>query len=150
MKCPRCGAEVEKFRNPVPTVDIIIEVGEKIVLVKRRNPPYGWALPGGFVDYGESLESAARREAFEETGLRVVLGQQLHTYSDPNRDARMHTISTVFLASAEGRPLGGDDALEAALFAPDRLPPLVFDHGNILDDYRKSKQRAGGRADSDR
>ncbi|MFN2366192.1 MAG: NUDIX domain-containing protein [Desulfurivibrionaceae bacterium] len=150
MKCPRCGAEVEKFRNPVPTVDIIIEVGEKIVLVKRRNPPYGWALPGGFVDYGESLESAARREAFEETGLRVMLGQQLHTYSDPNRDARMHTISTVFLATAEGRPLGGDDALEAALFAPDRLPPLVFDHGNILDDYRKSKQRAGGRADSDR
>lgn len=150
MKCPRCGAEVEKFRNPVPTVDIIIEVGEKIVLVKRRNPPHGWALPGGFVDYGESLESAARREALEETGLRVVLGQQLHTYSDPNRDARMHTISTVFVATAEGRPRGGDDALEAALFAPDSLPPLVFDHGNILDDYRKSKQRAGRRADPDR
>ncbi len=150
MKCPRCGAEVEKFRNPVPTVDIIIEVGEKLVLVKRRNPPHGWALPGGFVDYGESLESAARREAFEETGLRVVLGRQLHTYSDPNRDARMHTISTVFLATAEGHPLGGDDALEAALFAPDSLPPLVFDHGNILDDYRKSKQRNGRRADFDR
>jgi ADP-ribose pyrophosphatase YjhB (NUDIX family) len=139
MKCPECGAELEKFRNPVPTVDLIIKVDDKIVLVKRRNPPHGWALPGGFVDYGESLEEAARREAFEETGLRVVLRGQLHTYSDPDRDARRHTISTVFLATAEGRPVGGDDAVEAALFDPADLPALVFDHEKILDDYRKAK-----------
>ncbi|MDF1577716.1 MAG: NUDIX hydrolase [Desulfurivibrionaceae bacterium] len=143
MKCPGCGGELGKLRNPVPTVDLIIEVGAKIVLVNRRNPPHGWALPGGFVDYGETLEDAARREAFEETGLRVVLRGQLHTYSAPNRDSRLHTISTVFLATAEGQPSGGDDALEAALFDPGNLPGLVFDHGRILDDYRKKRQLPG-------
>jgi ADP-ribose pyrophosphatase YjhB (NUDIX family) len=139
MQCPECGKEVKKFRNPVPTVDVIINIGNKIVLVKRRNPPHGWALPGGFVDYGETLEDAAYREALEETGLRVVLRGQLHTYSEPGRDSRMHTISTVFLATAEGVPVGGDDASEAALFDLGRLPELVFDHDKILDDYLKSK-----------
>jgi len=139
MQCPKCGAEVGKFRNPVPTVDVIIEIKGRIVLIKRRNPPYGWALPGGFVDYGETLEDAARREAFEETGLRVSLAGQFHTYSDPKRDPRLHTVSTVFLAKAEGQPVGGDDALEAALFEPGNLPALVFDHEKILDDYCKSR-----------
>jgi ADP-ribose pyrophosphatase YjhB (NUDIX family) len=117
----------------VPTVDAIIEVGDKIVLVERRNPPHGWALPGGFVDYGETLEDAVRREAFEETGLRITLKGQFHTYS------RLHTITTVFLATAEGCPTGGDDALQAAVFDPEDLPSLAFDHRDILNDYYRSK-----------
>ena len=139
MQCPKCGGDLEEFRNPVPTVDAIIEIGEKIVLVQRRNPPLGWALPGGFVDYGETLEDAVRREAFEETGLQIILKGQFHTYSKPDRDPRLHTITTVFLASAEGCPIGGDDALQAAFFGPEDLPALVFDHRDILDDYYKAK-----------
>lgn len=139
MRCPNCGSEIEKFRNPVPTVDVIIEINGGIVLIKRRNPPYGWALPGGFVDYGESLEEAARREAREETGLNIDISGQFHSYSDPGRDPRLHTITTVFLATATGRPAGGDDALEAAVFNRENLPPLAFDHRDILNDYYRSK-----------
>jgi ADP-ribose pyrophosphatase YjhB (NUDIX family) len=142
MNCPHCQAELPVFRNPVPTVDIIIEVGEEIVLIKRKNPPYGWALPGGFVDYGESYEKAAAREALEETGLVVQNLVQFHTYSDPGRDPRQHTASTVFIGQARNRPTAGDDAAEAGLFAEDNLPELVFDHGRILADYfaaRKTK-----------
>jgi 8-oxo-dGTP diphosphatase len=125
-------------RNPLPTVDVIIETApDTVVLVRRRNPPLGWALPGGFVDYGETLEAAAAREALEETGLQVELLRQLHTYSDPSRDPRQHTISTVFTALAEGTPVGGDDAAEARVFALDALPePLAFDHRSILEDWR--------------
>jgi ADP-ribose pyrophosphatase YjhB (NUDIX family) len=132
-----------KYRNPFPTVDIIIEVkdGRKsrgIVLIERRNPPPGWALPGGFVDYGETLEAAAVREAREETSLEVELVGQLGAYSDPSRDPRFHTISTVFLARASGKPRGADDARRAAVFDPrDRSLPLAFDHRRILDDYLK-------------
>lgn len=133
--CPHCGKKSEKFRNPVPTVDVIIETGGGIVLIKRKNPPPGWALPGGFVEYGESLESAALRESFEETGLRVKLVEQFHTYSSPNRDPRRHTISTVFIATAGGIPRGGDDAAEAAVFTGENLPTLAFDHQEIIDDY---------------
>ncbi len=123
-------------RNPFLTVDLIIEAGPGIVLVRRKNPPPGWALVGGFVDYGESLESAAIREAGEETGLDVALLEQFHTYSDPGRDPRHHTVTTVFIATASGIPVGSDDAAEAAVFALDRLPrPLAFDHGNIISDY---------------
>jgi 8-oxo-dGTP diphosphatase len=122
-------------RNPVPTVDIIITLGGGVVLVKRKNPPYGWALPGGFVDYGESLEQAAVREALEETGLHILLVRQFHTYSAPDRDPRQHTVSTVFLATAEGTPVAGDDAAEVAIFKEESLPPLAFDHGRILADY---------------
>ncbi len=105
-------------------------------MVKRRNPPLGWALPGGFVDYGESLESAAVREAREETGLDIELVRQLHTYSAPDRDPRHHTVTTVYLAKAEGNPRGGDDAAEARVFLRGALPdPIVFDHRQILDDY---------------
>jgi 8-oxo-dGTP diphosphatase len=114
---------------------VIIRCGGGIVLVRRKNPPHGWALPGGFVDAGETLETAAAREAEEETGLAVRLARQFHTYSDPARDPRRHTISTVFLADAEGVPRGGDDAAEARVFPPDRLPPLVFDHARIVADY---------------
>ncbi|MBM4320663.1 MAG: NUDIX hydrolase [Deltaproteobacteria bacterium] len=125
------------YRNPVPTVDVIIRCAGGIVLIRRANPPLGWALPGGFVDYGETLEQAARREALEETGLEVTLRRQLHTYSDPARDPRQHTISTVFVADAEGEPRGGDDAAEALVFPLDGLPGgLCFDHARILEDYR--------------
>ena len=135
MQCPRCGYRIACHKNPLPTVDIIIETDDGIVLIERKNTPFGWALPGGFVDYGESLEQAARREAFEETGLQVVLKQQLKTYSDPTRDPRQHTISTVFIAMADGSPCAGDDAAKAAVFARQDLPSLAFDHARILEDY---------------
>lgn len=136
-KCPRCGLETEEYRNPVPTVDIIIEVmGRGIVLIKRKNKPAGWALPGGFVDYGETLEKAAVREAFEETSLKVELEGQFHTYSDPSRDPRQHTISTVFIARADGTPKAADDAAEIGIFTEEQLPEmLMFDHAEILADY---------------
>lgn len=125
-------------RNPIPTVDIIIELENgAIVLIERANPPYGWALPGGFVDYGESLESAAVREAKEETSLDIELIGQFHTYSDPGRDSRQHNISTVFVARASGIPKAASDAREVGIFSSkDSLPiPLAFDHGQILEDY---------------
>ncbi|OQX61335.1 MAG: NUDIX hydrolase [Desulfococcus sp. 4484_241] len=125
-----------KHRNPALTVDIIIEVGQKVVLIERRNPPYGWALPGGFVDYGESLEAAAIREAREETSLDVKLLEQFHAYSDPSRDPRFHTVSVVFLASADGSPKAADDAINTGLFTEKDLPSgLAFDHGRILEHY---------------
>lgn len=134
-RCPSCGAAVAVRRNPYLTVDIIIEVGERIVLIERGVEPRGWALPGGFVDYGETVETAAVREAKEETGLDVELVRQFHVYSDPARDPRQHTATVVFIAKAEGEPKGGDDARRAAIFAKDNVPPLVFDHAGILDDY---------------
>ncbi len=135
MRCPHCGQEIAVYRNPLPTVDIIIENKAGILLVERKNKPFGWALPGGFVDYGESLEQAAVREALEETGLSVTLYRQFHTYSDPGRDQRHHTISTVFLATAQGKPRAGDDARQARYFTEKNLPALVFDHQLILRDY---------------
>ncbi len=132
----------QRYRNPLLTVDIIIELESgAIVLIKRKNPPYGWALPGGFVDYGESLEMAAVREAQEETSLRVALIEQFHTYSDPGRDPRHHTVSTVFIAKARGTPRGADDAEAAQGFSEGQLPePVVFDHQRILDDYFRYKK----------
>jgi ADP-ribose pyrophosphatase YjhB (NUDIX family) len=126
-----------KFRNPLLTVDIIIELPEGgIVLIERKNPPHGWALPGGFVDYGESIEHAAVREAKEETSLDVTLTEQFYTYSDPARDARHHTVSDVFIGTARGIPRGADDARTAGIFHESELPaPLVFDHATIVRDY---------------
>lgn len=122
--------------NPIPTVDVIIEYEGNIVLIKRKNPPEGWALPGGFVDYGETLESAAVREAKEETGLDVELLRQFHTYSDPKRDPRHHTITTVFIARAKGKATAGDNAKEIGIFNKDTLPEqIAFDHRDILNDY---------------
>lgn len=140
LHCPQCQYEIEVYGNPIPTVDIIIELESKgIVLIKRKNPPYGWAIPGGFVDYGESLEEAALREAKEETNLEVQLVKQFHTYSDPLRDPRHHTISTVYIAKAHGTPQPRDDALEAGVFVASNLPePMVFDHRSILGDYFRS------------
>lgn len=135
MNCPNCGHPIQVHNNPVPTVDIIIQINGGIVLIKRRNPPLGWALPGGFVDYGETLEQAAIREAKEETGLTVNLERQFHSYSDPSRDRRLHTITTVFIATADGEPSAGDDAAEAQIFHQDDLPSLAFDHAQILADF---------------
>ena len=142
IRCPQCGAPVEKYRNPVPTVDIIIELeGRGIVLIKRKNPPFGWAIPGGFIDYGESIEEAAVREAKEEVSLDVELVEQLHTYSDPSRDKRRHTITTVYVAKGKGEPRAADDAAEVGIFGEGNLPePLAFDHEKILRDYFKKRR----------
>lgn len=128
------------YKNPVPAVDLIIEIeGQGLVLIERLNPPLGWALPGGFVEVGESLEQAAVREAKEETCLDVELLGQFHTYSDPNRDPRMHCISTVFVARATGTPRAEDDAKSVAIYPKDQLPDvLAFDHRKILEDYLNS------------
>ena len=147
MQCPRCQQEIPAHRNPAPTVDIIIEIDGKIVLIERKNPPPGWALPGGFVDYGESFEQAAAREAREETGLTVTNLKQFHTYSRPDRDARQHTASTVYIAQAKGLPQAGDDAGRAALFTAQDLPPLAFDHAEILADYFVAKKAGRKRPD---
>lgn len=130
------------YKNPVPTVDCIIELsGERVVLIRRKNPPLGWALPGGFVDEGERLDVAAVREVKEETGLDVELVEQFFTYSDPSRDPRRHTLSTVFIGQARGEPQGADDAAEARAFPLDALPrELCFDHGTILADYLTYKR----------
>ncbi len=134
--CPNCGKVVVKYRNPFPTVDIIIELEGGIVLIRRKNPPHGWAIPGGFVDYGESLETAAVREAGEETSLKVELLKQLGAYSDPGRDPRMHTITVVFVAKGIGRPRAQDDAADIGVFLEHTLPDdLAFDHHKILRDY---------------
>ncbi|HNA79238.1 MAG TPA: NUDIX hydrolase [Turneriella sp.] len=130
-----------KYRNPVPTVDIIIETPKGIVLIERRNAPHGWAIPGGFVDYGETLEHAARREAKEETSLDVELKTLLYVYSAPSRDPRQHTISAVYIASAKGTPRAADDAKNLRVFKPAELPAeLAFDHRKILDDYIKFRK----------
>ncbi len=124
-------------RAPRLTVDAVILLpGERIVLVRRKYPPPGWALPGGFVDFGENLDAACIREAREETGLDIALETQLFTYGDPRRDPRGHTVSTVYLARAEGEPVGGDDAAEARAFSESEIPwdELAFDHAEILRD----------------
>jgi 8-oxo-dGTP diphosphatase len=127
----------ENRRNPLPTVDAIIEMPDGgIILIERKNIPYGWALPGGFIDYGESAECAAVREAKEETGLDVRLLEQFYAYSDPQRDPRHHTISTVFIAAADGIPKAADDAKTVRTCRETEIPsPLVFDHPRILRDY---------------
>ena len=127
-------------KTPLLTTDIIIELRDRpdvpIVLIRRKYPPHGWALPGGFVEVGESLENAAVREAEEETALRVTLKILLGCYSDPRRDPRHHTASAVYVAEGEGEPRAQDDAAGVAVFSPEALPsPLVFDHARILRDY---------------
>ncbi|MFC2161838.1 NUDIX domain-containing protein [Acidobacteriota bacterium] len=134
---------MKKFKNPIPTVDIIIEIEMEdsdrksgIVLIKRKNPPHGWALPGGFVDYGESLEEAAKREAKEETSLDIQIISQMFSYSNPKRDPRFHTITTVYIATARGTPEAKDDAVDIGVFSKKEIDfPLAFDHAKILEDY---------------
>lgn len=139
--CPHCGRDVETYRNPLPTVDVIIHVpGRGVVLVERANEPHGWALPGGFVDYGESCEAAALREAREETSLDVTLTGLVGVYSDPLRDPRHHTLSVVYAAAASdiARLKAGDDAAGVRIWPLEDLPSLAFDHARILEDYRRS------------
>ena len=129
-----------EHRNPAPTVDIIIELidrpGRPIVLIERKNEPFGWAIPGGFVDYGESIETAAVREAEEEVSLKVKLIEQFYVYSAPDRDPRQHTLSIVFIATANGNPVAADDAKNLGIFNQYDLPQnLCFDHDRVLEDY---------------
>ena len=150
ITCPNCGHSISRYKNPYPTVDIIIEYSSGIVLVYRKNPPQGWALPGGFVDYGESVEDAAIREAREETSLKVDDLQLLNVYSAPDRDPRFHTITTVFVARGAGDLIARDDAEDVRIFSLEDLPePVVFDHRTILKDYQAwKKMHSGGRAKS--
>jgi len=133
--------------TPSLTVDAIIELTDRpdrpIVLIERRNTPYGWALPGGFVDVGETVEKAAVREAAEETSLEIELVALLGVYSDPHRDPRGHTVSVVYVARATGQPLAQDDAKNIAIFSPESVPELAFDHGQIVQDYRLWRDQSG-------
>ena len=129
-----------EHRNPAPTVDSIIELIDRserpIVLIERKNEPFGWAIPGGFVDYGESIETAAIREAEEEVSLKVKLIEQFHVYSAPDRDPRQHTLAIVFIATAKGEPVAADDAKNMGIFNQYDLPQnLCFDHDRVLQDY---------------
>ncbi|MDD5432702.1 MAG: NUDIX hydrolase [Candidatus Omnitrophica bacterium] len=130
--------------GPFVTVDAIIEINGKIVVIERSNPPFGYALPGGFVDYGESLEDAVTREAKEETGLKLLNLKQFHTYSNPYRDPRFHTIGTVFTAKGKGKPKAGDDACGLRLVSPKEIGKLTFafDHKKIIQDYLKTRKIA--------
>jgi len=133
-------------KYPFPTVDAVIKLYDEkrkitgLVLVDRKFPPYGWAFPGGFVEQGESLETAVVREAKEETGLDITIEKQFHTYSEPKRDPRIHTISTVFICTSRGTPKQGSDAKNVKVFPLDQLPDLEFDHGKILEDLKKNKE----------
>jgi 8-oxo-dGTP diphosphatase len=135
--CERCGATVKTWQRPGISVDMLIEFEGRLVLVYRKNEPVNWALPGGYVTYGESLEDAARRETEEETGLHLDGLEQFHSYSEPGRDPRQHSITTVFVARGRGELRAGDDAARAELFDPATgVPhPLAFDHSRIVRDY---------------
>ena len=139
---------MNNFRPVTPQIaaDIIIELKDKpgrpIILIERKNPPYGWALPGGFVDVGERIETAAIREAKEEVCLDITLLALLGLYSDPARDERGHTVSAVYVAEASGDPVAADDAKNLAIFSLDDLPDtLAFDHAQILADYRNFREK---------
>lgn len=133
-------------QTPALAADAIIELVDRpdspIVLIDRKNPPYGWAIPGGFVDIGESVETAARREALEETGLTVRLRILLGVYSNPSRDARGHTATAIYIAEAEGEPVAADDAAAVGIFSVGELPQtLAFDHASVLADYRRFREQ---------
>jgi ADP-ribose pyrophosphatase YjhB (NUDIX family) len=142
VSCPNCGQAIYRYTNPIPTADIIVRVGDGVVLIKRKNPPLGWAIPGGFIDYGESAEQAAIREAREETSLEVSELQQFRVYSDPARDPRHHTITVVFSAVGHGVPKAADDADDIGVFTKNSLPShLAFDHAQILRDFFAHAER---------
>lgn len=131
--------------TPLLAADALIELtnrpGRPIVLIERKNPPYGWAIPGGFVDVGETVEAAAIREAREETTLEVELKDLLGIYSHPKRDHRGHTVTAIYVAESSGTPIAADDAKSVGVFTLDNLPqPLAFDHARVLEDYRRYRE----------
>lgn len=133
------------LKKPVPVVDIIIKVDDGIILTKRKRKPKGWALPGGYIKYGESAEDAVKREALAETSIEIDNIQQFGVYSDPDRDPRRHLISLVFTADGEGLPVGDEDSEDIGIFTEDMLPsPLAFDHEEILQDYFESLKTCNG------
>ncbi|MDR1857603.1 MAG: NUDIX hydrolase [Desulfovibrio sp.] len=146
VTCPHCKRSFKQFANPVPTTDVVIHYhGRGVVIIRRANPPLGYALPGGFIEEGEQAEAAAVREMREETGLDVELTGLLGVYSRPGRDPRQHTMSVVFVGSPRDPDAikAGDDAAEAAYYQLDALPsPLVFDHAAILEDFRRHLEGA--------
>ena len=138
--CPKCGAEIKIYRNPAPTVDAVISLEpDQVILIERLNPPLGWALPGGFVEIGETTEQAVKREAREEVGLNITLEGLLGVYSDPERDPRRHTLSMVYIAKAHRQPpKAGSDAAAWQSFKLDALPAnICFDHRQILEHYQQ-------------
>jgi ADP-ribose pyrophosphatase YjhB (NUDIX family) len=138
IHCPKCGTVVVTYKNPFPTVDVVLIREGKVLLIHRKNPPSGWALPGGFVDYGESAETAAARELKEETALTATSLELLGVYSDPNRDPRFHTLGAVYLGTATGQVKAGDDAADAQWWPVEQLPDIVaFDHRKIIADAVK-------------
>lgn len=140
-----CLCECNGNKAPALTVDAVVEVDGKILLVKRMKEPFSgyWALPGGFVECGETVEQAVKREVGEETGMKIVVNDVLGIYSRPDRDPRGHVVSVCFTASARGEPEGGDDAREAGLFERGRLAgmKLAFDHNQIIKNYLERVQR---------
>ena len=144
MKCPECGALLTRFTFPLLTVDALIRDGNgRVLLIKRRNPPPGWALPGGFVDYGETVEDAVVREIHEETGLTLTDAVQFRAYSDPTRDPRHHIVTLVFSGKATGALAAGDDAVDGQFFPIDQLPEeMAADHGEIIRDYLRAMGEA--------
>lgn len=131
--------------TPLLAADALIELidqpGRPIVLIERKNPPFGWAIPGGFVDVGETVETTAVREALEEVSLQVTLRVLLGIYSSPTRDPRGHTVTAIYLAEATGKPVAADDAKNVGVFTPEQLPsPLAFDHAMVLEDYRRYRE----------
>ena len=131
--------------TPLLAADALIELidvaGRPIVLIERKNPPYGWAIPGGFVDIGESVETTAVREALEEVSLQVTLRALLGIYSGPQRDPRGHTVTAIYIAEASGKPVAADDAKSVGIFTLEQLPaPLAFDHAMVLQDYRRYRE----------
>ncbi|MCB9358008.1 MAG: NUDIX hydrolase [Calditrichaeota bacterium] len=136
--CPSCNARVTTYKNPFPTADVVCIRENKVLLILRRNPPAGWALPGGFIDYGESAEDAAIRELREETGLVAGPLKLVGVYSKPGRDPRFHTLTVVYKSSATGDLQAGDDAAEACWFDLGALPDqIAFDHRQIISDAKR-------------
>ncbi len=135
LQCPKCGADVTSYKNPAPTADIVAFRDGHVLLILRKHPPQGWALPGGFVDYGETAESAAIRELREETNLEAGPLTLVGVYSDPSRDPRKHTLGVAFKSNVYGDLKAGDDALEAHWFPLNDLPhDIAFDHRKIIQD----------------
>ncbi len=128
------------LKSPKPTVDAIVLKKDKLLLIKRKYEPFGWALPGGFIEYGESAETAVERELKEETGLKAVSINQFHTYSSPDRDERFHTMSVVFIVEVLGDAIASDDAAQIGWFSLDNLPEIAFDHKKIMDDVKFRNQ----------